>query len=268
MPILGVPGGRIYVALFAATCVGALGLVIVLVHTIVLAATAGPPPEPAVEARFRWQDPPAIRLVGKNAPVAKTSQAHREESSSVAGTVVRWCEEDKLRRVAGILLLDNDYDGAMEMLLQVKSKAMRAFALDRAAHAKILGSLRWALLSEREGLKKFLADRRQGAIGPHATSAFERFLALEAADIHLPRCAEAIPEGLALCFMRNVHVRLARATGGSDTLLGLVLSLGFRQGSDAARVYWSKFPTKYMPYPDNLRAPAGRSRAILREDHH
>ncbi|MHC5055757.1 MAG: hypothetical protein ACYTKD_13690 [Planctomycetota bacterium] len=276
-------------ALLVMTILLALGFVVVLVNTIVRAASAGPPPPPTVEARFRWREPPEVRLVTGNAPAAESQREPRADAPD-AGVVVRWREEEKLRRVAGVLLLDGDYEGAMEILLQIKGEDSRAFALDRAAHAKILVGLWPALLDEREALKAFLlpqpvvppvgppASPREhvdggklgGAAGPSprrsgfgraggrgTVSGIERFLTLPPEDFHLPQCAAALPERLALCFVRNVHVRLARATGGSDALLGLVLSLGFRQGSDAARVYWEEFPSERSPYPDALRASAG-----------
>ena len=259
-------------ALYAATALLAVVFAVAVVGAIVRAVSDGPQAAPAIQARFRWQDPPEIRLekTGRTEEARShydrdargalrpriAEQSRRGASASDAvprGAVVRWREEEKLRRAAGILLIDDDYEGAMELLLQVKGEDSRAFALDRAAHGKILGRLQPALLREREALGAFLRGLPESAELPYAEPLLlQDFFALPPQELHLPRCAAALPERVALSFVRNVHVRLARATGANDTLLALVLGLGFPQGSDAARVYWEDFPEDLFSYDEVL----------------
>ena len=274
-PLLGAPGGYALVALYAATGMLAVAFGVAFFGAVVDTASDGRRAEPTIRSQFRWQAPPELRLTSASsaepsraAPRSRPAPARAsgEVSAAAVGNaasnrnaVVRGREEEKLRRAAGILLLDGDYEGAMELLLQIRGEDSRAFALDRAAHTRILGCLREEVFRERKALGTFCngLSRRErsqllGRDEQGGRAALEEFLALPPERLHLPQCAAALPEKLALCFVRNVHVRLARATGGSDTLLALVLGLAFRQDSDAARVYWESFPADYVSYDEVL----------------
>ncbi|MHC4501707.1 MAG: hypothetical protein ACYTFI_00240 [Planctomycetota bacterium] len=273
LPMLGAPGGYALAALYAVTALLAVALVVAMAGAVARAVSGGPKVPDAIRSQFRWREAPEIRLkkarpAGEARPEAPGALSGTDTSAAngqgVGASVVRWREEEKLRRAAAILLIDEDYEGAMELLLQVRGEDSRAFALDRAAHRKILAHLRSELLHEREALRAFLgglpeAERSQllGLDEKGGRGDLEKLLALPPHEFHLPQCAAALPEKVALCFVRNVHVRLARATGANDTLLALVLGLGFRQGSDAARVYWEDFPKDFFSYDEVLPASSG-----------
>jgi hypothetical protein len=267
--LLGAPGGYALVGLYAATSTLAVALGVAVVGAAVDAASDSSRAGATIQSQFDWQAPPELSLSkadgGMSAAAVRPSQpgllrrSRPGDADLDRGAVVRWREEEKLRRAAGILLLDGDYEGAMELLLQIRGEDSRAFALDRAAHTRILGWLREGLLRERKALGAFFnglpGPRRVQVLGADekgGRAALDEFLQLAPEELHLPQCAAALPEKLALCFVRNVHVRLARATGSSDTLLALVLGLAFRQGSDAAHVYWESFPIGYVSYDEVL----------------
>ncbi len=259
LPMLGAPGGYALAALYAATALLTVALVVAMAGAVARAVSGGPKAPDAIRSQFRWREPPEVRLEKARPAEEPRPRAPGADGRDVGGSVVRWREEEKLRRAAAILLIDEDYEGAMELLLQVRGEDSRAFALDRAAHRKILARLRTALLREREALGAFLgglpeADRSRllGLDEKGGRGELEKLLELPPQEFHLPQCAAALPERVALCFVRNVHVRLARATGANDTLLALVLGLGFRQGSDAARVYWEDFPKDFFSYDEIL----------------
>jgi len=262
--MLGAPGGYALAALYAATALLAVALVVAMAGAVARAVSGGPKVPDAIRSQVRWREPPEVRFSKARPADGARPRAPDAEGRDLGASVVRWREEEKLRRAAAILLIDQDYEGAMELLLQVRGEDSRAFALDRAAHRKILAHLRPALLRERETLGAFLgglpeADRSRllGLDEKGGRGKLERLLALPPQEFHLPQCAAALPERVALCFVRNVHVRLARATGANDTLLALVLGLGFRQGSDAARVYWEDFPKDFFSYDEALPASSG-----------
>jgi hypothetical protein len=210
-----------------------------------------------VEAVDSWvveSIPPDVELSAPSTAVPPPPPPD-ENAGGAEATVVNWREEAKLRRAAGVLLLANDYEGAMELLLQISAEDSRAFALDRAAHRRILDTLRTALLDERRVLALYESGtrgREKEGTDRQARARVLRFVSMPAGRVHLPEVAARLPDKVALIYIRNVHLRLARLTKASDTLLALVLGLGFRQGSDAARVYWEEFPSAYGDYDEVL----------------
>jgi len=259
-PFLSRPATRRATVLgyYAITTLGILSFLLALVVTFARVVDDDGTVEP-IDSYIVPSTPPDVRLQhpaaddGRAATLPETSDAPPE------ATVVRWREEVKLRRAAGVLLLADDYEGAMELLLQISAEDSRAFALDRAAHRRILKQLRPTLLEERRSLSRFLAALQ--LFGPSGESGLDddearemarRFVALPAERVHLPECAASLPDRVALTFMRNVHLRLARTTRANDTLLALILGLGLSQGSDAARVYWEEFPSEFAEYDEAL----------------
>jgi hypothetical protein len=241
-------------AFYAVTTLLALSLAFAFVTSLQNALAD----DDTVETIDTWvaeRTPPEVQLGGPADDVRPESASGSASNASGEATVVNWREEAKLRRAAGVLLLANDYDGAMELLLQISAEDSRAFALDRLAHRKVLGALRGALVDERGVLALYESGSRgrTGGLGDHAARArVRRFTALPEEKLHLPEVAVRLPERVALTYIRNVHLRLARATKASDTLLALILGLGFPQDCDAARIYWEEFPTEYGDYGETL----------------
>lgn len=262
---LAAPGARALSLLCLVTFTLAAMLAVALVAAAARSAAraSGVPAEiPVPPARVGFPE-----VVFKRPGESPAADASAEEEAPRAndGPVVHWREEQKLRRAAGLLLLAGDHEAAMELLLGVSADESRAFALDRAAHGRILLALPAALADERAELGRFLGglpeEARTLVVSAAARGELDGFLGLPRRELFLRECARRLPERLLFTFVGNVHVRLAGATGADGSLLSLLLETGFPQGSLAGRAYRELLPDRRAEYdglvPETGALPKG-----------
>ena len=163
--------------------------------------------------------------------------------AAAAAPVFRWQERDLLRRAAGMLLLEGDYEAAQK-LLQRGGGQGEVLVASKVVLERVLARLEMLLpkaLFEFQVFWDSLPEaRRDGLFGPlepDKRRRLEDLLKENPLAVRLPHCAQAIPERLLPVFARRLHAELSAQTGAHDTFLTLILLPTFPSGSVAALLY-------------------------------
>jgi hypothetical protein len=210
-------------------------------------------PEAVPTPRIRTADDrPATPRAGTPSP-APTAQVPPS---------IQWQDDEKLRRAASLLLLNREYDAAVELLLQESARDSYAFAFDKVAYGKAMQSLdrilllevhrlghTWNSLSELEKKSWFGVDERD------KRPLLETLITSKDEQVNILKISAALPEAALLCFMSNVHVELQKESHAHPLLLSLILDMGFPQDSLAREAYRQHLPEGRVDYRQMRVAP-------------